>query len=261
MSCIGPDLGEGGKTFLVVALSFWIHSFVSNLILLFREWLRVYQVVQRKGFTWSAIQTLGNTFISTWTNLVLLVATIYSSNSSFVSSSFCFFRWDWALWFTCLSLCHIEVSEVFYICFLCFDNQTFLCQDQLTWYSFEITPSVTSLERDGLSPVSPPPAHCSEHGLTDCNHKKCAVICCSEINSFIWEILLSWLLEVRRCFQKWVMFSLHSIDYIVVWASVCPALQTHIIIPVVVHCITSYRVAVIFIIEMAAMMLLPEALK
>lgn len=57
------------------------------------------------------------------------------------------------------------------------------------------------------------------------------------------------------------MLSLNAAGRVVVWTSVPPALQTHIIIPVVVHDIANYRVAVISIIEVAAMILLPEALK
>lgn len=59
------------------------------------------------------------------------------------------------------------------------------------------------------------------------------------------EILLFGLVEVKRCFQRRVLFILHNTGCIVLWASVCPALQTLIIIPVVLHGITNYRVAVI----------------
>lgn len=144
---------------------------------------------------------------------------------------------------------------------LVFWPSKFSLSDQLTWYSFEITPSVTSLE-EMVSPLSVPHVPIVQSmGLQIATTENVLSSVVVKLISLIWEILLSWLLEVRRCFQKRVMFSLHSTDCIVVWASVCPALQTPIIIPVVVHCITNYRVAVIFIIEMTSVMLLPEALK
>lgn len=62
-------------------------------------------------------------------------------------------------------------------------------------------------------------------------------------------------------FPERVLFSLNASGCIVVWASVPPALQTHVIIVLVVHNIANYRVAVISVIEVAAMIFLPEALK
>lgn len=174
---LGAHLGEGGKKVLLPLWKCWAFRaahFLSYLTLLFKEWLRGYQFLQRKEFTWCPIQTLWNAFISTWTSLYTfkeLVATVYSSNNIFVSNSFCTSRLG--------SLIHLFNTMPHWgvLCFLLvfslFNGSTL--SDPFTWCSFEIIPTSTSVGWHGLFPVSAPQAHCSEHGLTDCNHRKCVL--------------------------------------------------------------------------------------
>lgn len=261
---LGAHMGEGGKKVLLLLWKCWafgaIH-FLSYLTLLFKEWLRGYQFVQRKGFTWCPIQTLWNAFVSTWTNLYTLkglVATIYSSNNTFVSNSFCTSMLG--------SLIHLfktmPYRGVLYslLVFSPFNGSTLL--DLFTWCSFEIIPTSTSAGWHGLFPVSAPTDPLFRTWADRLQPQKmCFVISCGEIHfSHIRDPLIL-TTGGQKAFPKRILFSLSTTGYIVLWTSVLPALQTHIITLVVMYNITSYRVAVMSTIEVAEMILLPKALK